>query len=124
MVRACRSGGVDRRHRSPGLGFPEAVFLAEQVRRDLAGEEDHRKSRARVRAAPDHPHAVDVLEAVLGSSVEHLVEAMGKVEGGPQIDPLGLPVQGCDHLFGSDAGSDALEFADLFGIVKTFWGMC
>ncbi len=85
----------------------EAGFLAKKPRRRLRGEEDHGQTGTAMRPPTDHPGGHEPVELVKWSTMQHLPEVVGDVEGGTKVDVVRLPVVGGDDLRTySDSGQE------------------
>ena len=75
-----------------------------QPRADAGALEDHRQSAARMRAAADEIHAVEVFKTVVWAQVQHLIKTMRQIEGCAPINFVAcVPVGGSDDAFVANA---------------------
>ena len=63
-----------------------AEIFEQQARADAGAFKNHRQAAARMRAAADEIHAVQILKAVVRAEMQHLVERVREVERRPAIN--------------------------------------
>ncbi len=79
---------------------------------------DHGQATARMRAASDQVHALQIFKAIVWSQVQHLVQAVGQIEGGSAIDGVFiLPIGRRDHPLTDNAFLDIVQ-ADLLELLQ------
>src|SRR5690349_8470198 len=70
--------------------WTQSKVLQQQIAADASAFEYHGQSAPGMRAAANQINTIDVLEAIMRTEVQHLVERMGEVEGGPPVDFIAL----------------------------------
>ena len=75
------------------------MLATDHVGCDAARFVNGRQPAPGMRPASYQVALIELLETVARPEIEHLRELVGEIKGGTLVDPLGLPVIGCENHF-------------------------